>query len=177
MLSRDDCWWHCMRWRVVKLLRGWLILVMTWHRQVTIKPHQIGHNFWRGTGAVWDCPVDSCGIIHRQVTTWGCGRSMIPYVELSYLKDPWSMEINLVIDRGCWHTLPPCSFAAWYIYRHWLWKHEAAFNSSSPGQNGRHFTDDIFNCIFVNEKFCILIQISMTFVPKGPVVINEHWLR
>ena len=77
-----------MRWRVVKLLRGWLILVMTWHRQVTIKPHQIGHNFWRGTGAVWDCPVDSCGIIHRQVTTWGCGRSMIPYVEISYLKDP-----------------------------------------------------------------------------------------
>ena len=25
-------------------------------------------------------------------------------------------------------------------------------NSSSPGQNGRHFADDIFRCIFVNEK-------------------------
>ena len=25
------------------------------------------------------------------------------------------------------------------------------------GQNGRHFADDIFRCIFVNEKFCTLI--------------------
>ena len=30
-------------------------------------------------------------------------------------------------------------------------------NSSPPGQNGRHFADDIFRCNFVNEKFCILI--------------------
>ena len=35
-----------------------------------------------------------------------------------------------------------------------------------PGQNGRHFADDIFKCIFMNEKFCILIEISLKFVPK-----------
>ena len=29
--------------------------------------------------------------------------------------------------------------------------------------------DDIFKCIFVNEKFCILIRISLKFVPKGPI--------
>ena len=40
-------------------------------------------------------------------------------------------------------------------------------NSSPPGQNGRHFPDDIFKCIFMNEKFCILIRISLKFVPKG----------
>ena len=28
--------------------------------------------------------------------------------------------------------------------------------------------DDIFWCIFVNEKICILIKISLKFVPKGP---------
>ena len=38
-----------------------------------------------------------------------------------------------------------------------------------PGQNGRHFPDDIFRRIFVNEKFCILIEISLKFVPKGPI--------
>ena len=27
--------------------------------------------------------------------------------------------------------------------------------------------DDIFRCIFMNEKFCILIEISLKFVPKG----------
>ena len=42
-------------------------------------------------------------------------------------------------------------------------------NSSPPGQNGRHFADIIFRCIFVNEKFCILIKISLKFVPKGPI--------
>ena len=26
-------------------------------------------------------------------------------------------------------------------------------------QNGRHFTDDMFKCIFTNENFCIFIQI------------------
>ena len=38
------------------------------------------------------------------------------------------------------------------------------FNSSPPGQNGDHFADDIFKCIFMNEKFCISIQISLKFV-------------
>ena len=31
------------------------------------------------------------------------------------------------------------------------------------------FADDIFKCMFVNEKFCILIKISLKFVPKGPI--------
>ena len=39
----------------------------------------------------------------------------------------------------------------------------------SPAQNGHHFADDIFRCIFMNEKFCILIKISLKFVLKGPV--------
>ena len=44
-----------------------------------------------------------------------------------------------------------------------------SFNSSPPGQNGRHFADDIFICIFLNEHFSIFI--SMRFVPK--VLINN----
>ena len=30
-------------------------------------------------------------------------------------------------------------------------------------------SDGIFRYIFVNEKFCILIRISLKFVPKGPI--------
>ena len=41
------------------------------------------------------------------------------------------------------------------------------FNSYPPGQNGHQLADDIFRCSFLNEKFCILIQISLKFVPKG----------
>ena len=34
-------------------------------------------------------------------------------------------------------------------------------------ENGRHFADDIFKWIFVNEKYDILIPISSKFVTKG----------
>ena len=33
------------------------------------------------------------------------------------------------------------------------------FNSSPLGKNDRHFQDDIYKCIFMNEKFWILIRI------------------
>ena len=36
-------------------------------------------------------------------------------------------------------------------------------------QNGRHFADDIFKCIFLNENVWIPIKISMKFVPKGQI--------
>ena len=39
----------------------------------------------------------------------------------------------------------------------------------SPWTKWLHFADDIFRCIFMNEKFCILIKISMKFVPGGPI--------
>ena len=35
--------------------------------------------------------------------------------------------------------------------------------------NGRHFADDIFKCILFNENVWISIQISLKFVPKGPI--------
>ena len=46
---------------------------------------------------------------------------------------------------------------------------EKVVNTLRPGQNGRHFADDIFNCIFLNENVWIPIKISLKFVPKGPV--------
>ena len=36
-------------------------------------------------------------------------------------------------------------------------------------RDGRLFPDDIFKCIFFNEKVSILIQISLTFVLKAPI--------
>ena len=45
----------------------------------------------------------------------------------------------------------------------------SAVNSSSLGQNGRHFADDIFKYIFMNQKFSISIRISLKFVLKGQI--------
>ena len=43
------------------------------------------------------------------------------------------------------------------------------FNTLRPRQNGRHFADDTFNRIFVNENARISIKFSLKFVPKGPI--------
>ena len=47
------------------------------------------------------------------------------------------------------------------------------FISSPPGQNGRHFAENIFICIFVNEMFCILIKISQMFVLNSLIDNNK----
>ena len=44
-----------------------------------------------------------------------------------------------------------------------------AINSLRPRQNVRHFPDDILKCIFLNENISIAIEISLKFVPKGPI--------
>ena len=42
-------------------------------------------------------------------------------------------------------------------------------NTLRPRQNGRHFADDVFKCIFWNGNLWISIKISLKFVPKGPI--------
>ena len=39
--------------------------------------------------------------------------------------------------------------------------------SLRPRKNAHYFADDIFNCISLNQNFCILIKISVTFVLMG----------
>ena len=43
------------------------------------------------------------------------------------------------------------------------------FNILRLRQNGCHFADDIFKCIFLNENVWIPIKISLKFVPQGPI--------
>ena len=64
-------------------------------------------------------------------------------------------------------------------YKIQLWAHEhyvewslitaKSINTLRPRQNGRHFPDDIFKPIFVNENVRISIMISLKFVPKIPI--------
>ena len=42
-------------------------------------------------------------------------------------------------------------------------------NILRPRQNGHHFPDSIFKCIFLKESIFISIQISLKFVPTGPI--------
>ena len=56
--------------------------------------------------------------------------------------------------------------ASWMLWCHpWF----VSINTLRPRQNGCHFADYIFKCIFLNENVWFPIQISLTFVPKGPI--------
>ena len=43
------------------------------------------------------------------------------------------------------------------------------FNTLRPRENGRHFADDTFTRIFLNENVGISIKISLKFVDGGPI--------
>ena len=45
----------------------------------------------------------------------------------------------------------------------------STLNTLRPRQNGRHFADNILMCIFLNENVWIPIEMSLKFVPKGPI--------
>ena len=42
-------------------------------------------------------------------------------------------------------------------------------NTLRQRQICRHFADDIFKCIFLNENLWIPIKISLKFLPRGPI--------
>ena len=77
-------------------------------------------------------------------------------------------------------------FNVLYIFRHSEDQYISmgfALNTLRSWQNGCHFADDIFKCIFFNESVWISIKISLKFVPKVPTdnkstlvhVMVWHW--
>ena len=71
-----------------------------------------------------------------------------------YLNQCW-----LIISKVPWHS--PAGNIHWKCWKCHL------LNTLRPRQNGRHFADDTFKRIFMNENFRISINISLKFVPKG----------
>ena len=66
----------------------------------------------------------------------------------------------------------------WFTYRetsvkciqfHARVHHSIIVNTLRLRQDGRHFSDDIFKCIFLDENIWISIKILLKFVPKGPI--------
>ena len=45
-------------------------------------------------------------------------------------------------------------------------------NTLRSRQDGHLFADDILKFIFLNENHCILIHISLKFIPEGEIITN-----
>ena len=70
----------------------------------------------------------------------------------------WQAIIWNNVDQNC---MMPCGITR----LQWV-------NTLRPRHNGRHFADDIFKCIFLNENAWISLKISLKFVPR--VQINNN---
>ena len=73
------------------------------------------------------------------------------------MKGSCANVITPIQDCSCWW---PC-----FLYCHIT----STVNTLGPRQNGRHFPDDIFKWIFLIENVWISINISLKFVPRGPI--------
>ena len=88
------------------------------------------------------------------------------------------------MNSGAWSMLA-WGYGFWisyHIWKHWKipfgvchykYTHTLCLldllNTLRPRQKGRHFADNTFKCIFLNEDVRISIEISLKFVPNDPI--------
>ena len=91
------------------------------------------------------------------------------------LNQCWQLSKEIKVDLDQWITLKIqdttqtklSSMPEIILHRHLMDK--KLFNTLRPRQNGHHFPDDIFKWIILNENVWISIDISLKFVPRGPI--------
>ena len=67
-----------------------------------------------------------------------------------------------------------------YLYRQCssqLWSHTTLLNTLRPKQNGRHFTDDTFKRIFLNEMFEFRLKFHWSLFLRVQLTIFQQWFR
>ena len=98
---------------------------------------------------------------HVQLCSQCCADGVVnaaPADSFIYIHKEWHLEELLNIT--CW-CVPTTEITLPLIYY--------CINILRLRQDGHHFPDDIFKCIFLNENVWISIMISLKFVPKGPI--------
>ena len=174
--GRNGTWTH----------KGWNAIWCTWQEW------HMTHNGWNATWCTW-CMCAALfywmPFVHqaKPIMSSKVGVSNSSLKLFCFKQGTWSIVFQHVsydifthsVNHGtdwrplwdvchCYGRPPPhwCifqSFAIFYTYSIHI------VNSSSPGQNGHHFADDIFKCISLNEKLWVLIKISLKFVSKSPI--------
>ena len=136
--------WNFLATTKVRLtIRSWLLL------------HDVSVNFGK-----FAC------MIYRVRNISGCGRWWSHGIALTTLTKKGQFEVWKIWIAIITQTTLPSAFPS---TKHQFKVVVCRLNTSRPRQNGRHFADDIFKCIFLNENVWIPIKMSLKFVPKGPI--------
>ena len=84
-----------------------------------------------------------------------------------------NVQVDIKLWEKCWEIPPPHGKRlALDGVRYKVSATQVLFSTLRPRQNGRHFADDMFKYIFLNENVWIPIEISLTFVPMGSINNN-----
>ena len=89
-------------------------------------------------------------------------------IEFSFAFYEWnSLKLHKSFSFWCFHGFHSRSVSSGY----WVAPGICGgnFKTLRLRQNGRHFADDLFKCIFLNGSVWISIKTSPKFVPKDPI--------
>ena len=116
------------------------------------------------------CPEQDFCIWKMKICTCKQGRI---YTHNYFLLNNSAHFFGWYLDRAIiwWCYMLEYDAVQWLIW----WIHP--FNTLGPRQNGRHFPDDIFKCIFLNENVRVSIKISLKIVPMVQSTLFQNWLR
>ena len=95
------------------------------------------------------------------------------YIDTSHLKNMCTCINEITLGNSCVSNNNHTIMLTWTMTvakQHYVIG--LAFNTLRPRKNGRHFADDMFKCIFLNENVWIPIEISLKFVPEGSIDNN-----
>ena len=116
------------------------------------------------------CFFRSCQLLHERIKKW----------ELKVVQ----CLFGSVFPCWIWHAYKHGDTSYNYNHNRWycretggcIWlslkscvSQRKVRNTLRPRQNGRHFADYVFKCIFLNWNLCVSIKSSLNFVPKGPI--------
>ena len=104
---------------------------------------------WNGIYRMSSCKTD-----RRPMDRWSWIFFVLTYVNGRVL--PYTVSCHYDTDN----------FSKTPDKRHSQLSLQCCINTLRERQNCRHFADDIFKCIFLNENVWILFKISLKFVPK-----------
>ena len=93
-------------------------------------------------------------------TTLHC--NVVPHWLVTYTK--WSLDFTRS-HQPFW-TVPSGHWRYWY-----------SFDTLRPGQNGRHFADDIFIWILLNENVGVSIKFLLKFIRWVQLTASQHWVK
>ena len=93
-----------------------------------------------------------------------CTFILLQLTELKYDQTKWKTRNEPIQSHIYWISIGYIAYDMMYC----SWR-LSVINTLRPRQNGRHFADDIFKHIFLNENVCISIKMSLKFVLKGQI--------